>query len=589
MKSSLSATANEARGLAKMVGAIAGGLSLQQSISGALNLQHEYRNLANQINRLGDSGKDWQDVQLTIEDSVKASGQKAEDMVVVFRELYTATGDLKYTEEAVRAIGIAATDSGESAIALATPMQLAARKFGVAAQDTEEAVARIIEKVGVGGASLDGMNNRFAIMAGEAAEAGMKGKEGLSALLGVMLTLDSRIGEKAAPGLRMLFQTLKDGTTQMRAISKQSGMKFDVDTSAFEKLRKLIGSEKGRKTAELVFTADSRVVYDTLVAPFEQAFKLAKAQGKNTTEATAAGMSAYDAAMARLTESTADFSKAAAGSAKRMIEDPTVILRKATSEMALAFTDKRMLDSLTQLAKITPRVASGMSDMVRYTIENPLKAAGMYMGARAGAAGVIKFTGELGAAGLKAAGSSIATMFATQVAKDGAWTVAGKAFGIAGGAAAAFMVGKAIIDAMSASDEAKNARAESVAAIGSAVAASGTKEQRAAYLSRAKQELERVKAEGPSASEKVFGTLEAVTGGTSILERSGRQKLELETTVAALERSLNTTSVEQATRATIESFQRMTQAADKVSRAMGGVGAGGSNGLPPRAPTKEGY
>jgi hypothetical protein len=446
VKTTLASMGGQLKSTLKMAATMGGTFAVGASIKGAMDLQHEYRNLAQQVNRLVDTGKDWRDMQQIIEAAATKASQAPQKMIQTFRTVYSATGDLEYTVAALDAIGTAATASGEEAEKMGQAMQLAARKFGVGAGEAREAVARLVEKIGVGGMSLDDLNGRFAVMAGEAAAAGLKGVEGFSTLLGIMLALDSTIGEKAAPGMKALFQYLKDNTAQLAAMEKKAGIKFEPDLSAFDKIRKLLGTEKGRVAAQLTFTADSRVVYDTLAKPFEEAYKAALAAGESQKKATQKGLAAYDQAMEAMTKSNAKFSRLQDQAAERMREDPTVIMRQALNELAMAFTEPAMMDAVKDLASSLPKVAKGAAMLIKLVTEHPGLAAGGYVGGRVAlsfAAGSLAHVGQT--IGTRA-GTDLATTATRHAGWGGVGPTIGKAGAIALASYLAIELGKLAID-----------------------------------------------------------------------------------------------------------------------------------------------
>jgi hypothetical protein len=598
-KSSLSGIASRGKQIGGMLLGIGGGVGVAAAAKEAIEIQGTYRNLANQINRLRDTGKDWHDVQLMIEHAAESSGMAEEKLADAFREVYSATGDLRYSEEAVKAIGTAARASGEDAVGLAMPIQLAARKFGVGADQVEEAMARIIEKIGVGGADLSTLNMRFAVMAGEAAAAGMKGVEGFSGLLGIMLKLDSSIGEKAAPGLKALFQYLKDNTSQLRAISKQSGIKFKIDTTAFEKLRELIGKAKGRKTAEMVFTADSRVVYDTLVEPFETAFKAARSKGASVKEATRVGYQAYDAAMAKMTESTAKFSKLQEQAADRLANDPAAVLEKSVNEFKRAFTKPEMMAGLERMAKALPPVVEGLGRLIGWLSKNP------WEGATALVAGLI--VKDVASAGIgMAIKAALLALMPPPVPVPPVTPAAGGAAAAAGGAAA-----KGAATGAAGSIPMLGAAAIVAAGLATSGDEGSVEERRAKIKERQKRALSGAKDRYSESYRRAMAAIEkarAEQAVPEIVRTTGPRAFPLPVTTGSggteLQRqalkALNPEEVRAEGKAAARAHRDLATAAERAAQALArirtppgqpptGAPRGGPNGLPPPAPRTPGY
>lgn len=605
-KGSMQAAASKAQALGGMALALGGGFSVAQGIKEAIEAQSTYRNLANQINRLSDSGKNWRDVMLMIETAADSAAVDDQQLAAAFRDVYSATGDLKYSEEAIKAIAVASRATGESMAGLAQPMQLAMRKFGVSADDAQEAMARIIEKVGVGGASLEAMNMRFASMAGEASEAGMKGKEGMSALLGVLLTLDSRVGEKASWGLKTIFQYLKDNTTYAKQFQKTARIKFEADTSALEKLRKIVGSESGRKTAELVFTSDSRVVYDQLVKPFEDAYKAAKDAGKSTKEATQAGYDAYDEAMAAMTKSTAKFATLQEQSADRLKNDPAAILEKALDELRDTFKNPEMMSAITSLAKQLPPVLRGLQRLIEWTSKNPWEGAtalvtglivkdfavaGIGMAVKSALLALFPAPGVGAAAGGAAAKGTAAgaAAGAGAAAKGGAVGAARAAAGVTLGAAG-FVVGAAL---MTSGDEGSIEERRARTKATEKRAATGAKDRYAESYRKAREVVEKARTEQRvPAIERVTGPQAFPLPITTSRRAAGAERQVESAMVRAQAQAIGDDADKR--RSSAKAAEELARSAGRASRELDRLRApagqgGGSNGLPPPGPTTPGY
>lgn len=592
-KKTMSAMVGTAKGHIKTMATLGGAFAMGKFISDAMTAQHVYMNIAQQVNRVAGNAETWKTIQASIEPVAKKTGQRFQDLAGAFQRVFAATGDLEFSRNTMEAIGIAATATGEDIGQMANVVQLASRKFGVTGAEAEEVMARLVEKIGVGGMSLDDMNNRFAVMAGEAATAGLKGKEGFSTLLGIMLALDSSIGEKAAPGMRVMFQTLKDGTATLAKIQKQSKLKFEPDSTAFDKIRKLLTKEQGRAAAKLTFTSDARVAYDTLARPFEDAFKKAKAEGKKTEEATAIGLKAYDEAMSKMTSSNAKFSDLQAQAAERMKEDPTVIMRSALNTMAQAFTKPEMVDAMRRLAAILPKLANYFASFMEALMKHPLLVGGGLVGARVGlsfAGGALTNVGGQ-------IGSAAAKSIVAQATAMGPWKVAGAGLGIAAGAALAYYLGTIAIDKLfeKRGKEQKATAERGIEAF--EVGRKGSLAEKRATLARMKAEHKKLAAETPGFFEKSFAAGAHIwTGGEVPIDQHADTVARSEKSIRDLEESIK--KQETAQRTATQSTSRMgtaanTAAADleklapaiqKLVRATGGNPSGGPPNVPPPRP-----
>lgn len=432
----------------KTVATLGGAVAIGSFVKQAVDAQTVYRDLANQINRVKGNSEDWKSVMASIQPVAERTGQTSTDMAAAFKTVFSKTGDLEFSKKSLEGIGTAATATGIKAEQLAAMMQIAYRKFGVEGKDANAALAAFVEKIGHGGVSAELLGDQFASIAGDASAAGMKGTAGISQLLGMVQALDKRVGEKAIPGLQMMFMILKEGGAAAKNLQLTGNVKFKPDMTMYDKVRETLKSDTGRNAAKVIFTADSRTVYDSLSQPFEQAYQLAKKQGKSTQDATKAGLAAYDASVAAMGTSTAKYSDLQAQAADRMKNDPAVIWRMALDKMAVAFQDPKMMGAIEKLAQMLPRVADGFVKLMSWVLNNPELTAGLAVGAKVGGgfAG-----GALNAAG-DAAGKNLMAIVGPMLMSNA--TSAGTAMGMAvkgalvtSAALVGFAIGKMIADA----------------------------------------------------------------------------------------------------------------------------------------------
>lgn len=450
---------------------LGGGIGFGMLIHKASNLREKVRDIEFQINKTGRATTSWQEVLATTQQAASETGKSSEEMANIYQGLFATTGDADFAAKALIPIGHAATASGQDINKLADAAQMLQRKFGATAETLPEMLAAFVEKTDAGGLSLDSLGNKFALMAGEAAEAGFKGKDGLNTLLGMMTMLDSRVGEKSEQPMKKLFQLFKDGGKDLKALSKETGLKFEPDMSAMEKLRRVLGSEKGRAKLTEKLGGESRVVFDELSKPFNEAFDKAKSEGAKTKAATEQGLKAWDAAMASLGKSTINYARLVDESKQGQEEDPQARLNAAIEKIAQKFSEPKMLDAVDRLAETLPRVADGMVKVVDFVTKHPLMSGGLFVGAKLGGGMLSGATSKLGenagaamTGAMKNVGKDLAKDLASTMAQGAAgWGhLMGKAVGISAGALIAYEIGKAIID--SRIEEKNESQRQSVAA-----------------------------------------------------------------------------------------------------------------------------
>jgi hypothetical protein len=327
-RKSLSGLGGEIKNTIKTAATLGGALAAGSLVKDAVKMQSVYRNISFSLSKIPGAAMDWNDVQTMVEENVERSGRSTEELADAFHEVFKATGDAEFARRAIETIGTAATATGEGVGSLAQASQLLKRKFDIGGQGIEDALTRFVNLTGAGGKSLDELTGRFAVMAGEASGAGLEGADGVSKLLGMLILLDNSIGEKADPGLKNLFQTLKDGTSQLKAIQKEGRVKFEPDTDALDKIKTILSKTKARAAAELKITADARTVFDELAKPFDLAMEEAKSKGMKKADALEFALAAFDANIAKASETTMKWEDIQKKATKRMEEDPSVQLQE---------------------------------------------------------------------------------------------------------------------------------------------------------------------------------------------------------------------------------------------------------------------
>ena len=407
---SMKNTLNELRNGFKQVMTLGGALAGGALIKSAVEMQALYRDIEFSLSKIPGHAMSLLEIQKMIEVAADKSGQGTEKLANAFHSIFQATGNAEFGASAVEAIGVAATASGEEIDSLAGAAQLMQRKFGISSSEIEAGLTSFLQLTGSGGKSLDELTGRFAVMAGEAAAAGMTGVSGLQQLLGLLVNLDSTIGEKADPGLKMMFQTMKSGSAMMKRLSKESGMKFDADTTGLEKIRSLLTTKKGRAAAELVFTADARQVFDTLAKPFDEAMGEAKEKGLNKAEALDAALAAFDKNIKDSSKVTMTYSDVQKKAADRMKDDPSVHLRRALDKVQRALAQPKMIGAINSLVGNLPVLAEKIADLVDWIVSNPWEAAAV--------AGGLKVGGSFLGGALPAGGKAVAGSISKKLAKS---------------------------------------------------------------------------------------------------------------------------------------------------------------------------
>jgi len=381
MQSVMKGMDRQIAGSIKTMATFGGAFAIGGMIKNSIDLQKQFRDISFLVERIPGQTMDWKAAQELVTDSAMRAGQTIGDMASAFKEVYSATGDLEYTKGAIDSIGIAATATGKSTSELATIAHMLRRKWGATSENMNQLMAQFLEKLDRGGLGIDELSSRMDIAAGEAAAAGMN----VSELFGTLELLDARMGAgMGARGLKTMLMYMKEGTTQMQQLEKAGKIKFEADSTPFEKIRTILKNPKMHEESLKVFTETARSSFDELRKPFVEAYEQAIEARASEQEAIQAGLSAYDKMVTAVSKTDYTWEKLQTRYEKRMDEDPTVKLRAAITKVQKAFTQPKMLSAIERLADLLPTLADGIASLMEFITSNPLGAAGMAAGMRLG-------------------------------------------------------------------------------------------------------------------------------------------------------------------------------------------------------------
>ncbi len=574
-----------AGGLKQTIGQVAtlgGGIGFGMLVKRAADLRGHMRDIEFAVNKTGKQTADWRDLMASVQDATDETGKSSEDLGDILGEMFEGGGDIEFATAALKTVGHASQASGKDLKQLAGIAVMLQEKFGATAETLPEMLAAVIQKTDQGGLSLAAMGDKFGLLAGEAADAGFAGAEGMASVLGMLNSLDDRLGEKSIPSFKKLFQTLKDGSASLKAISKESGIKFTEGMSGADKLRAIVSSDKGRKAMSEKLGGEQRVVFDLLAKPFEDAMASAKGSGAKTKEATNAGLAAWDAAMKNMGDASLRFQDILEHSKAKQEDDPQIKLNKAIDKIAAKFTEPQMLDALDQLSESLPKVATAAIKLIDFATKHPALAAAGFVGAKVGGsmamAGIGKMFENVGGAvggaitgALKSGGASLAAdIKGTMAGGAPAWGKAmGAALGIAGAAAIAFEIGKALIDARIEEKEAGQK-----AAIGTSI--EGTNAANRGDLQAAQAAKDKLVEQNLRLSQEMKDSLsDAVFDGMAGMidsEHKPQAQQQYEQTnkdIAALSEAI--AKLTEKTNAASKSTEGMAEATKKAGQAAGGA------------------
>lgn len=441
---SIKGLANGAKEHMKTVATLGGAFAIGEFVRDAVKGQVVYRNIAHELQKVNTEIKSWKDVHAMIEPIAEKVGQSGDDMAAAFQEVFSKTGDLKFSQDVLESIGTAATASGKNVADYGTLAQMAFRKFGASADDIKNNMGMLDSMLGTGGVEVEGLSAKFGMMSTEAVSAGLTGTEGMISLLGAMKSVNEEVGEKAPGAFKAMFQTFKHGSAALAALQKSSGVKFEANGDAFGKLEQLLKTKKGRMAAELTFKGDARSLFDALAKPFDAAVSKAKGAGKKNEDAVKDGIAAFRQSIGVMDKGANTWEALQAKAAERMKNDPSIIWQQALEKMADVFGEPKMMDSLVKLAQLLPVVATGFEKAIAFITNHPLMAAGGFVGAKVGLA---FGEGMLLEAGKKLGLAAIPLLQTGAVTAGVGMGTAAKGAMVAAAALIGWEIGKAIADA----------------------------------------------------------------------------------------------------------------------------------------------
>lgn len=385
-------------------------------------------------------------------------GKNIDDLGKAMSDIYSETGDKDFAGKSLETIAVTARASKEPIEMLSTLSGALNEKFGVTSDELGDVLANILSLGNKGGITIDELAGRIGFIGSVAREAGLSGKAGFTQMVSLLNVADDG-GKNLKKNLGAIGGVLEDLGVQKNRVKIMA--KLGIDASAIkgkdvtgmigEVLKKTGGSKDKLAIAfegeKLAFLVDIGKKYSSAFAE----------QTGSVKEKTAAGLAAYEEALAKAGKSHLDYTQVHEIATKSMQSGPAK-LDAAMERMKAAFTRPEITESIGKLADALPKLAQAVSNGIDYMVKNPGTGAAMVIGgtfakgaaeagAAAGAAALIKAAFSTGGKGAAAeiaktlalagptAGGLIATHMGTKLTGL-AGTIGGQ-IGLAMGAAAA--------------------------------------------------------------------------------------------------------------------------------------------------------
>ncbi len=357
------------------MGAVLGGaFSFKQGIAAALDLDGKYRQVARTIRQISGDLTNQTDVQKTVAEAGKHTGESLSNLAEQYQELLRVTGDVDFSKAALSAASQEATRTGKSFENLASISGALNEKFGITGKGIDEALRMISSNVDVGGPKLEDLAGGFDTLSATALSGGLHGAAGLKVMLGVLNETDNVLGGfmESNRALNGVFSALRapEAFNKIKAMtaSTDSGfVKKLIDTpDAMARLNLIL--QKGgavRKEFEKAITDRKEMaLYKILTEPFDAAVKRSIAAGEKGANVVNEGATAFTEAIAQMTRAGDTKAAADAELAARM-QSNKVKIDQALKELEEAFSQPEVIKAVKELIGVMPPLVHAFAELLK--------------------------------------------------------------------------------------------------------------------------------------------------------------------------------------------------------------------------------
>ncbi len=368
---------------------LAAGFSIEEALHTVVDLDSKFKHLAFAISTSTGELVKSRDIQEMVEESAAKAGRRTVEMANAFDQLFRATSDPKFGREALEAIGMTATATGESVEDLTRLAAQLHEKFQVEGKAMPEVFAHIWEAAQKGGPQISEVADVAGFMGAELKQAGLEGDRGLDFMIGALQRLKGPLKSTMAgvKGVKATLLALGD-PGKLKELGKAAG----IDPAALLKEKDLLGRlrmilGKGTKGVAAIKASmhgdDEQQALKTLfIDPFQQALETAGKAGKT-------GQAKIDAALDALDDHIEDFGHhvlTAADLEKQQAErmkDPKMQLIKALEELETAFGNPEIISAINDMSHYLPQASAALAGFVKFAVAHPLVAGAGVVGGTA--------------------------------------------------------------------------------------------------------------------------------------------------------------------------------------------------------------
>jgi hypothetical protein len=634
MGGSIKSVGGQIQNVTKFAVGLGGAFSLGEAAKEALGLEGTYKNLAFAIHAGTGEAVKWQSIQAVSEEVAHQWRRRNSEVAASFTSIYNETGSLEFTQKAIGAVGRASLETGKDMAVFAELAGAAYEKFGIGSDQIDEALGSIISFGNRGGLTIEEMASRIGQLGASAKVAGASGVEGLGRILGMSQMADDSLGnmrQKITAVTGLLDELSDPNKTKNIGKALHANLidkKGNVRSDALDTILVKTGGDT-QKLLKLFSGPTAK-----LMVAFGKMYQegAAESESKDKKKQIEAGLHGFHEDLKKASKSLLEESEREKQDALKSGSAKSAMV-EAMNELENAFGDKRVIGAMKTMAGVAPKLASATAGLLEIAVEHPVGAAAAYLGGKAALAGVQSLLGEALKGGAGTGKEWIGALYkpafgrtrAVSIQEDiydsmgmrsgsrtktiqvgtsklaAAGQAVGQAIGVALVAYAAYELGKQILDAALAADEAVKAKRERGAAIAVATSGGHNKEEQTKQLlamRKQRDELQR-EIESPTLFESLgdvvgkgaagFAGITGMATTEEALAAGNRKENELQQTKQAikeLEGALAADEIAKSTKRLVESIGGATTALKKLAPPSTG---GSSHGPPGKAPQTPGH
>lgn len=472
-------------------GGALGGAAL---VHNAMQLQGLYAQVAFEMERASGKAFSVADAQEAITKAADKTKRTHEEMATALRVMLDRGADPAFAVESMESVGHAINSTGQDAERVGRVISALSIKYGLSGKEGVKMLDDVIATASKGKITMEEYMEDFNEFGSIASAAGLKGESGLRTMLGMIAKMGPQVNgttSEISSGMDILFERLRDMGIMERIFKEsKSKMKFSREDfgavdNAFDQMEYLAkaGPDAMKLFASEFTGREEKAAFEAFFGPYFQSLEKGLTEGKKKTEAHVEAMKDLRLGQLDLATPLGEQGKVAEHSARAQ-KTAAAKMRDAMNKLSEAMTKPEMLSAIDSLAENMPPLASAVAKALDFIANNPLAAVGIFAGAKVGLAFA---QGALVKAG-SSIGTSAAAAIKARAAAAGTWGTAGRALGVAAGAAIAFYIGKKAIDKMF-----EERSKEHGAAVGTEAAAFAT--AKSTDLNRKQSELQNVRAQ----------------------------------------------------------------------------------------------